>query len=357
MNKKNKWFLALGVAAMVTANGIVMAAVPADTQNPMDGKRQAFVGQGHRPDMKGFKEDYAKLLAFLKIDDATFRTEMKAGKTMVAIAKEHGVSEKALKNFITKQMTSRIEEGVKGGWLTAEQAAKMKAGMANHVADMINGKGPVGGGFGHMRGHAPFEDAKLLALLKVDADTLKSELQAGKTLVAVAGEHGVSEQTLKDFLVQQMTARIDEGVKAGRLTADQAEAMKAKLADHVTAMINGQGPMHGGFGGMHGHAPFEDANLLALLNMDADSLKQELQAGKTLAAIAGEHNVSEQALKDFLVQQMTERIDASVKAGKITADKAEKMKANLADRVADMINGKGPMHREHGPRPEAENQQ
>ena len=95
-----------------------------------------------------------------------------------------------------------------------------------------------------MHGPGFFGNEKLLALLKTDAQTLKTELQSGKTLVAIAQEKGVSEQSLKSFMIEQMTARIDEGVKSGRLTAEKAEQMKANLDERVTKMINNQGFSH-----------------------------------------------------------------------------------------------------------------
>jgi hypothetical protein len=42
---------------------------------------------------------------------------------------------------------------------------------------------------------------------------------------------------------------------------------------------------------------------------------------------------------------MNQRIEDGVKSGKITADKAEQMKANVEQRATDMINGNGPMHK------------
>ena len=107
---------------------------------------------------------------------------------------------------------------------------------------------------------------------------------------------------------------------------------------------------------MYGHAPFNDAKLLALLNIDAETLKNEMKANKTLAAIAQEHGVSEQALKDCLIEQITQRIDEGVKAGKLPVEKAEKMKADVEKHVDNMINGKGPMHRGHGPKIGSEGQ-
>ncbi|SMC51564.1 hypothetical protein [Sporomusa malonica] len=252
MNTNKKWLLAVGVAAMITVNGIAMAAVTPAQQDTPNGKKHAFVGKGDFKD-KGFKEGFSELIELLKIDEQTLKAELKAGKTLNAIAGEHGVSEQVLKDFAIKQMTQHVEEGVKAGRISAEQAEKMKDNMAERVSQMINGKGPMGQGHGRMAGHAPFGDSKLLELLKVDAETLKNELKADKTLVAIAGEHGVSEQALKDFLVEQMTQRIDEGVNAGRISAEKAEKMKADMVDRVSQMINGQGPMHKGHGPMHGH--------------------------------------------------------------------------------------------------------
>ncbi|QDR82303.1 hypothetical protein [Sporomusa termitida] len=241
MNKNSKWLLAVGVAAMITANGLAMAAVgpvPADAGN---GTKQAAFdkreGKG-----KAFKEDYNKLLALLKIDDKTFKEEMKAGKTLAAVAQEQGVSEQELQTFLENQITQRLETEEKSGRLTADQAATMKSGMPELVAKMMNGTGPLH--HGPRAGHAPFANDKMLAFLNIDADTLRNELKTEKTLVAVAGKHGVSEQELKEFLLAQMTERLDAGVQAGRLTAEQADGMKANMEERVTKMINAEGLMH-----------------------------------------------------------------------------------------------------------------
>lgn len=335
MMKSKKWLMALSVAGIVAASGVVMAATSdkqdAETQRPAFTQTERFA---HKGDMKGFKEDRQALLDLLKIDAETFRSEIKAGKTMVEIAKEHGVSEKKLSKFMTDRMTKHIEEGVKAGRLTTEQADKMKKEMPQRISDIINGKAPMPMGDRH-RGPGIFKDPELMALLKVDAETLRSELQAGKTLVTVASEHGVSEQELKSFMIEKMSKRIDEGVKAGRIDTDRADKMKANLDKHVTDMINGKAPIH------HGPGMFKDPELLALLKVDADTLRNELQSGKTLVSIANERGVSEQELKTFMIEKMTKRIDEGVKDGRIDSEKAEKMKANLDQRVSDMINGKG----------------
>lgn len=346
MNKNKKWLIAVSIATMVAANGLVMAATPAQQNDTRtDGARHAFANKGDFADqgkMRGFHGDDSKLLELLKIDAETLRTEIRAGKTLVAIAQEQGVSEQTLQEFMVKELTQRIDDGVKAGRLTSEQAENMKKDMDKKVSDMINGKMPMRG-HGPMRGLA--DNTKLLALLKIDAQTLKTEMQAGKTLVTIAKEHGVSEKSLKSFIVKDMTQRIDEGVKAGRLSEDQAKNMKKDLDKRVSDMINGKGPMHGP---MHGPGFFHDEKLLALLKTDAETLKTELKAGKTLVEIAQEQGVSEQTLKNYMIERMTERIDEGVKSGRLTAEQAQQRKADMDKRVSDMINGKGFPHAPRG---------
>jgi transposase-like protein len=240
---------------------------------------------------------------------------------------------------MVKQMKQRIEANVKAGKLTAEQAERMKTGMDKRVDGIINGAPPAHkGGAGHHK----MDNSALLTLLKIDQEAFRNELKAGKTVVAIAKEHGVSEQELKDFMIQKMTLRIETSVKAGKMTSDQAEQMKANMEKRVTAMINGEAPMHRGH--QFGRHKMDNSALLTLMNIDEATFRNELKAGKPLVAIANEHGVTEQALRETIIGQMNQRIQEAVKSGKLTADKAEKMKANMEQRVTDMINGKRPMH-------------
>lgn len=254
MKRQKMWFLALSVATMLTANGIAMAATSTDSQGAAQGKRPAAAGQrepGKKDGMKGFHGENKALLEFLKIDGQTLKAELKEGKTLVAIAKEKGISEKELKKFMVDQMSKRMDEAVKAGRVPDNKPVPTKADMEKHVSDMINGKGPMQGH--HSQGHAaPFDNSKLLGLLKLDEQTFKAQMKDGKTLAAIANEQGVSQQTLKNFMMQEMSQRIDAGVKEGRIEADKAAQMKAGMEKHVTAIINGQGPMH-----KHGQKPQE----------------------------------------------------------------------------------------------------
>ena len=90
-----------------------------------------------------------------------------------------------------------------------------------------------------------------------------------------------------------------------------------------------------------GFAPSnKEAIITSTLGIDATTLRNRIQAGETLAAIAG---AKKDALIAAIVAFETKEIDAKVTAGKITAAQATTLKANLTARVTDMVNSvKGP---------------
>lgn len=101
--------------------------------------------------------------------------------------------------------------------------------------------------------------------------------------------------------------------------------------------------------GMHGKSMpiFEEA--AAILGMDKETLKQSLK-DKTLVQLAAEKQISEADLIAKLQAERTKKIDEAVTSGKLTVDKAEKLKQNMGDHLKFMVNqqlndeGKKRMH-------------
>ena len=112
---------------------------------------------------------------------------------------------------------------------------------------------------GHMAGMpmvgASQDVAKLLGLTP---EELQRQLQAGKSLAAIAQEKGVTTDKLVTTILATPQARLDTLVKNGTLTQQQADQMLQTIKPHITAMIEssggmGPGMMGGGFGpGMMG---------------------------------------------------------------------------------------------------------
>jgi DNA-binding phage protein len=91
-------------------------------------------------------------------------------------------------------------------------------------------------------------------------------------------------------------------------------------------------------------AIYEEA--ASVLNMDKQKLIKELESGKSLADIAKSKNISEEKLRTTLTSKQTAKIDAAVRSGKMTSDKATIMKGKIDEFVGKFINTKGIKH--HG---------
>jgi hypothetical protein len=83
------------------------------------------------------------------------------------------------------------------------------------------------------------------------------------------------------------------------------------------------------------------ALIASTIGIDTATVQTRLKAGESLATIAG---AKKDALIAALVADHIKRLDADVAAGKITAEQATRMKANLTARVTEAVNstrGKG----------------
>jgi urease alpha subunit len=72
----------------------------------------------------------------------------------------------------------------------------------------------------------------------VTPQALRAELTSGKSVAEVAGEHGVSAQTVVDALVSAADTRIDQAVAAHKLTSTEASAIKAALPPRLTKAVD-----------------------------------------------------------------------------------------------------------------------
>ena len=125
-------------------------------------------------------------------------------------------------------------------------------------------------------------------------------------------------------------------VTKGTITQVQADAIKAAaLAAAEIAKTNRPEKA------MSPERAAKDALISSILGIDSATIKSRLQAGETLAAIAGS---KKDALIAALVAEHSKKIDARLAAGKITAAQATTLKADLLARVSEEINevkGKG----------------
>lgn len=155
-----------------------------------------------------------------------------------------------------------------------------------------------------------------------------------KSSTRIAGQVGVGpEQALATILKDLVTK--------GTLTQAQADAVTAAAAA-AKAAHEANRPMGPKGGPGNADRAALEALVSTTIGVDSATIKSRLQAGESLAQIAG---AKKDALIAALVADHTKRIDAAVTAGNLTAAQATQMKANLVAHVTEEVNevgGKGP---------------
>jgi len=118
-------------------------------------------------------------------------------------------------------------------------------------------------------GRGPAKSMTAVAgVLKLTEAELKTQLDSGKSLAAVAATQNVSVQSVIDVIVADKQAHIAEEVASGEITQAQADAKLAEVTAKVTTKVNSVrsegmgGKGHGGRGGRtgRGHHGVEDGN-------------------------------------------------------------------------------------------------
>jgi polyhydroxyalkanoate synthesis regulator phasin len=162
-----------------------------------------------------------------------------------------------------------------------------------------------------------------------------------------ARQLGVEPQALTDALEQALKNRVDAAVKDGRLTQEQGARLKERI-EAGGAPLPGLGPRFG-FRDHRGHGPFH-AKLEAAadyLGMSRQALREALEGGKTLAQVAKDREKSVNGLIDALAAQAEQKLDRAVESGHLTEAQKRQMLVGLKERIADLVNGRFPVH----PRP------
>lgn len=140
---------------------------------------------------------------------------------------------------------------------------------------------------------------------------------------------------------------IDDQVKAGQLTQQQADHMKSKLAGQqlCSGAVAGLG-RHAG--GDHGPAPAIGEHYLAdaakALGMSATDLQAELKGGKTPKDIAATKGMDENAFRTAFIAAVKSDLDQQVAAGKLTSQQEQAMLQRLQTAPLPFWNGAAKMH-------------
>jgi hypothetical protein len=160
-------------------------------------------------------------------------------------AAELGVTPEKLADALEQALSNRVDAAVAAGRLTEEQAADLKARIAEGGVPLL-GFGP---GFGHRHGHGfAMELEAAASFLGLTEAELRAQLEDGKSLADVAEAEGKSVDGLVDALTAAATERLEQAVEDGRLTEAQKEDLLDGLQERITALVNETPRFHRRFG-------------------------------------------------------------------------------------------------------------
>jgi hypothetical protein len=151
---------------------------------------------------------------------------------------------KTVREAIVEAKKDMVDEAVKAGRLTPEQGTRIK----EHI-EKGGGRGPWPHDGPGLQGHVRSLFTAAAEALDLKPEELMARLREGKSMNQIAGDLGKNPAAVKQKLITALEQRLDEAVQLGHMTADRASAMKARLSEHVEALMNrtfGSGQRHPG---------------------------------------------------------------------------------------------------------------
>jgi len=180
----------------------------------------------------------------------------------------------------------------------------------------------------------------------------------------------VTPEALKSALGEAEDAQLDQQVKDGKLTQEQADAIKKARSQSGTVLggvggghlrggaggLGGPGKPGGGpggrggfgfgfgFGGLRFHTDAGGALDAAAtaLGLERDDLIAKLRDGASIADVAKDRGTSLDDVKAAITAAVTKELDARVADKKLTADQRDKVLSELKDHLDDLVTLKPP---------------
>jgi hypothetical protein len=196
----------------------------------------------------------------------------KAEQSIIAdAAKRLNVTPEALRSALGAAQDSQMDQAVKDGKLTQEQADAIKARRAKD-GSVLGGPGvggphgaPGGPGFG--RGHGGPGGPGLMfklgpggaldaaaSALGLKREDLISKLRDGKSIADVAKDQSKSLDDVKKAITAGVAKELDQAVTDKKLTGDQRDKVLKELDEHLDDLVTRTPPTGGPRFEKRGHA-------------------------------------------------------------------------------------------------------
>lgn len=241
----------ISLAAVVSTVGVVSAANGAKAVNQTQATQaeyQTVCNDQAKHSARGFESKgfspLSSVAPLLGLQPQELKAELKAGKSLRDVASAKGIDNVKLAQGLEAALTAKIDQAVQNNKLKPEQATTIKAKLPQRVQAMLDKKWDgqkKGPGFhGTAKGNFKGINEQVQTLLGIDAATLKTEIQSGKSLVDIAQAKGVSKDALVAKIKSTLEANLDQAIKDQKLSTDKAAKIKENLPQKIESMVTKQ---------------------------------------------------------------------------------------------------------------------
>jgi hypothetical protein len=177
------------------------------------------------------------------IDRAELVAGVRDGKSLADIAGEHDVEAKTVEDALVAAGSKRVDTAVANGRIDADRATtikdKLPARAEKLVETPLKGKLRRAAARVKLRRHARRAGFRIAAeTIGLSAKDLLAAVKGGSSIAAVAQQHQVEPEAVVDAVVGAASTKLDAAVANGKLDAERAAKIKARLAERVTNAVN-----------------------------------------------------------------------------------------------------------------------
>jgi DNA-binding phage protein len=240
--------------------------------------------------------------------------------------------------------------------------AKGKIAILGLVAVFAIGAGGAlakGGGPGGAKGpHLHVDHKAVIAYLKITDEQLHKQLESGKSLAQIAEDAGKTVQGLKDAILAAAKAKLDKEVaKGGKFGATQEAAALTAFQSQLDEIVNKTHKPHAPKAPHPPHPPgpphlHVGKITLDYLGLTHKQLHEKLEAGKSLAQVAGDQGKTVDGLKKALLDDAKAKLDKDVTKGKLNSTQESAALDALSSQLNDFVNKVHPA-KPHAPKPKS----
>jgi hypothetical protein len=139
------------IDAAVAAGRITKAEGDALKQRIQSDEFPIFGGRHHGFGHFGFFGRFEAAAGYLGVTQAQLRAELRNGKSLAQVAKDHGKSVDGLIDALVADAKQKLDKAVSAGRITRAQADEMLADLKERITSLVNSTGPP-----EFRGHRGF---------------------------------------------------------------------------------------------------------------------------------------------------------------------------------------------------------